>query len=205
VNSLRVVIAHWGYLAIFGLVLAGNIGVPVPENSVLWIAGYFVWKGRLSLPLVLMVGIVAAVVGDNLGYWLGRRYGQLVVDRFSRTVRLSPPRLERMRRFVQRYGPWAVFLARFVTGLRLMAGPLAGSLGLPPRAFFLANVLGALCYVPIMVGAGYAVGYGFRRYLRGVLLEENWLENVLLLGAVGLLLLVLAYHAVQHVRRRRSR
>ena len=152
-NSLRVVIAHWGYLAIFGLVLAGNIGVPVPENSVLWIAGYFVWKGRLSLPLVLMVGIVAAVVGDNLGYWLGRRYGQLVVDRFSRTVRLSPPRLERMRRFVQRYGPWGVFLARFVTGLRFMAGPLAGSLGLPSSLFFLANMLGALCYVPIMVGA----------------------------------------------------
>jgi membrane protein DedA with SNARE-associated domain len=204
-DSLRAVIAHWGYLAIFGFVLAGNIGVPVPENSILWIAGYFVWKGRLSLPLVLLVGIGAAVAGDNLGYWLGRRYGQRVVDRFSRTVRLPPPRLERMRQFVQRYGPWAVFLARFVTGLRFMAGPLAGSLGLPPRAFFLANVLGALCYVPLMVGAGYAVGYGFRRYLRGVLLEENWLENVLLLGAVGLLLLVLAYHAVQHVRRRRSR
>jgi membrane protein DedA with SNARE-associated domain len=110
-----------------------------------------------------------------------------------------------MRRFVQRYGPWAVFLARFVTGLRFMAGPLAGSLGLPPRAFFLANVLGALCYVPLMVGAGYAVGYGFRRYLRGVLLEENWLENVLLFGAVGLLGLAVACHAVQHVWRRRSR
>jgi membrane protein DedA with SNARE-associated domain len=205
VNSLRVVIAHWGYLAIFGLVLAGNIGVPVPENSVLWIAGYFVWKGRLSLPLVLMVGIVAAVVGDNLGYWLGRRYGQLVVDRFSRTVRLSPPRLERMRRFVQRYGPWGVFLARFVTGLRFMAGPLAGSVGLPSSTFFLANMLGALCYVPIMVGAGYAVGYGFRRCLRGLLLEENWLENVLLLGAAGLLGLVVVYHAVQHIWRRRSR
>jgi membrane protein DedA with SNARE-associated domain len=204
-DSLRAIIAHWGYLAIFVFVLAGNIGVPVPENSVLWIAGFFVWKGRLSLPLVLLVGIGAAVVGDNLGYWLGRRYGQRVVDRYSRTVRLPLHRLERMRQFVQRYGPWAVFLARFVTGLRFMAGPLAGSLGLPPRAFFLANVLGALCYVPIMVGAGYAVGYGFRRYLRGVLLEENWLENVLLLGAVGLLLLVLAYHAVQHVRRQRSR
>ena len=204
-DSLRAVIAHWGYLAIFVFVLAGNIGVPVPENSVLWVAGFFVWKGRLSLPLVLLVGIGAAVVGDNLGYWLGRRYGQRVVDRYGRTVRLPPHRLERMRRFVQRYGPWAVFLARVVTGLRFMAGPLAGSLGLPPRAFFLANVLGALCYVPSMVGAGYAGGYGFRRYLRGGLLEENWLENVLLLGAVGLLLLVLAYHAVQHVRRRRSR
>lgn len=204
-DSLRVVIAHWGYLAIFVFVLAGNIGVPVPENSILWIAGYFVWKGRLSLPLVLLVGIGAAVAGDNLGYWLGRRYGQRVVDRFSRTVRLPPLRLERMRQFVQRYGPWGVFLARFVTGLRFMAGPLAGSLGLPPAAFFLANVLGALCYVPLMVGAGYAVGYGFRRYLRGVLLEENWLENVLLFGAVGLLGLAVAYHAVQHVWRRRSR
>jgi len=204
-DSLRAVIAHWGYLAIFVFVLAGNIGVPVPENSVLWVAGFFVWKGRLSLPLVLLVGIGAAVVGDNLGYWLGRRYGQLVVDRYSRVVRLSPPRLERMRQFVQRYGPWAVFLARFVTGLRFMAGPLAGSLGLPPRAFFLANVLGALCYVPSMVGAGYAVGYGFRRYLRGVFLGEDWLENVLLLGAAGLLLLGLAYHAVRHAWRRRSR
>ncbi len=109
-----------------------------------------------------------------------------------------------MRRFVHRYGPFGVFIARFVTGLRFMAGPLAGSMGLEPVPFFLANTLGAICYVPIMVGAGYAVGYGFRRYLRGVLLQENRLENLLLLGAAVLLLLVLAYRALQD-RRRRSR
>ncbi len=107
-----------------------------------------------------------------------------------------------MRRFVHRYGPVGVFLARFVIGLRFMAGPLAGSLGLSPFSFLLANVLGALVYVPLTVGEGYAVGYGYRRYARKLLLGADRLEHVLLLGALGLALLILAYQAVQHRRRR---
>lgn len=201
---LRAVIAEWGYLAIFAFVVLGNLGVPIPENSVLWLSGYFVWKGRLSLPVVLLVGIVAAVAGDNLGYWLGRRYGQPAVERHGRTVQLTPERLERMRRFVHRYGPFGVFIARFVIGLRFMAGPLAGSMGLSPLTFLLANVLGALVYVPMTVGEGYAVGYGYRRYMRGFLLGADKLEHLLLLGGIGLALVFLAYHAVQQLRRREN-
>lgn len=203
-GSLRAVIAHWGYLAIFAFVVLGNLGVPIPENSVLWIAGYLVWKGRLSLLLVLLVGIVAAVVGDNLGYWIGRRYGQSAVERHGRRLYLTPERLDTMRRFVLRYGPVGVFLARFVIGLRFMAGPLAGSMGLPPLAFLLANVLGALVYVPVTVGEGYAVGYGFRRYVRGFLLGADKLEKVLLLGVSVLALVCLAYQAVKGRRRREN-
>ena len=194
-GSLRAIIAHWGYLAIFAFVVLGNLGVPIPENSVLWIAGYFVWKGRLSLLLVLLVGSGAAVAGDNLGYWLGRRYGQPAVERHGRRLALTPARLDIMRRFVHRYGPGGVFLARFVIGVRFMAGPLAGSMGLPPLAFLLANVLGALVYVPVTVGEGYAVGYGYRRYVRGFLLGADTLETALLLGAGVLALLVLAYQS----------
>jgi len=203
-DSIRVLVSHWGYFAVFGIVLLGNLGIPVPEESALWVAGYFVWKGRLQLPLVLLVGIGAAVAGDNLGYWLGRRYGQPAVERCGHWVRLPPPRLEAMRRFVSRYGPVGVFLARFVAGLRFLAGPLAGSLGLQPLPFLLANVLGALCYVPLMVGAGYAVGYGFRWYVRRFLQAEHRLETILLLGAIGLGLLLLVYQAVQHLRRRKT-
>jgi membrane protein DedA with SNARE-associated domain len=199
---LKAVIAQWGYLAIFAFVVLGNLGLPIPENSVLWLAGFFVWKGRLSLPFVLLVGVVAAVAGDNLGYWIGRRYGQRAVERHGRAIRLTPERLNRMRRFVHRYGPFGVFIARFVIGLRFMAGPLAGSMGLPPLPFLLANVLGALVYVPLTVGEGYAVGYGYRRYVRGFLLGADKLEHVLLLGAIALALVVLAYHAVQYRRRR---
>jgi len=201
-GTLRTIIAHWGYLAIFAFVVLGNLGVPIPENSVLWIAGYFVWKGRLSLPLVLLVGIGAAVAGDNLGYWIGRRYGQPAVERHGRRLYLTPARLATMRHFVHRYGPGGVFIARFVIGLRFMAGPLAGSMGLAPLAFLFANVLGALVYVPVTVGEGYAVGYGYRRYIRRFMFGADTLETILLAGAVLLALLFLASQAVLRLRRR---
>ena len=66
-DTLRVLVTHWGYLAIFTGVLLGNLGIPVPESSILWVAGFLVWKGRLALVPVLLVGIVAAVAGDNCG------------------------------------------------------------------------------------------------------------------------------------------
>ena len=70
----EVAVAHWGYLAVFILVVLGNAGVPVPEESVLLVAGFLVWTGQLRLDIVLVVGVISAVVGDNIGYWLGRRF-----------------------------------------------------------------------------------------------------------------------------------
>jgi membrane protein DedA with SNARE-associated domain len=156
-----------------------------------------VWQGGFQLPLVLLVGIVSAVAGDCLGYWVGRRYGQPVVARYGLWARLTPPRLEAMRRFVKRYGPVAVFLARFVIGFRFLAGPLAGSLDLPWRSFLIANVLGALVYVPIMVGMGYAVGVGLGGYVEPIWRAAVKAQESLLLGAVLLGLLYLVYRALQ--------
>ena len=200
--TLKGIIAHWGYLALFVFVVLGNIGVPVPENSILWVAGYFVWKGRLDLSLVLLVAVVAAVAGDNLGYWIGRRYGQGAVTRYGCWARVTPARLDKMRGFVRRYGSFGVFLARFVTGLRFMAGPLAGSMGLAPLTFFVANVLGALCYVPVMVGAGYAFGYGFGPSLKHLVRTEDKLEYALIFCALALVLAFLGYRALQRHKRR---
>jgi membrane protein DedA with SNARE-associated domain len=108
----------------------------------------------------LVVGVVSAVVGDNLGYWIGRRHGIRWMRRYSHWVVAEPERFETMRRFMLRYGPLGVFVARFLPGLRFLAGPLAGVLGLPVLRFGIANALGAIVYVPVTVGAGYAVGYG---------------------------------------------
>jgi membrane protein DedA with SNARE-associated domain len=102
-----------------------------------------------------------------------------------------------MRRFVGRYGPVAVFLARFVIGLRFLAGPLAGSLDLPWRSFWIANVLGAVVYVPLMVGMGYAVGVGLGGYGAPLWRAAVHAQQSLLLGAALLGLLYLGYRAVQ--------
>ena len=182
--DLRPLIEHWGYVAIFVFVILGNLGIPVPEESILVMAGYLVWQGELRLPLVLLVGIFSAISGDNLGYWIGRRYGQAAVVRYGRWVRLTPARLDATRRVVTRYGAVAVFAARFIAGLRFLAGPLAGSTGLAPFGFVTANILGALLYVPTMVAAGYGLAFGLGDYLQKFERVAGRVEHVVLFGAI---------------------
>ena len=94
--DLSALLAHWGYAALFLVVVLGNLGLPVPEESILALAGYAVWRGTLSLPVVLAVGIASAVVGDNLGYWIGRRYGRTVLERYGRWTSVTPERLRKV-------------------------------------------------------------------------------------------------------------
>jgi len=105
-------IEDWGYLGILVTVVLGNMGVPIPEESVLILAGYGASRGVLKLPLVLIVGIISAVAGDNLGYWLGHRYGRRAIERFGHLAFVSPTRLQKVTAFMARYGALAIFGAR---------------------------------------------------------------------------------------------
>ena len=140
--------------------ILGNVGLPVPEEMVLALAGFLAHRGDLHLPTVIAVGALAAIVGDNIGFWLGRRYGPEALERYGRYIWVSAERLEKVSAFIARYGGFAVFAARFVPGARFFAGPVAGAMGMPPRRFIVVNALGALVYVPYAVGLGYAVSYG---------------------------------------------
>ena len=181
--SLTDLVDHWGYLAIFLVVTLGNVGLPVPEETILVLAGYLVWEGHLRLTLVLLVGVVSAVVGDNVGYWIGRRYGA-AIERHGPRLLGTPARFEATRRFVARQGARGVFVARFVPGVRFVAGPLAGLMGLAFPRFFAANLLGAVVYVPVVVGAGYAVGYGLGDYVKTFERAVTRIEHVIVPVAV---------------------
>ncbi len=201
-NDLHQFVGHWGYPAIFVVVVLGNVGLPVPEETILALAGYLVWRGKLRLSLVLAVGIVSAIVGDNLGYWLGRRYGQVALPRYARWVLGHPERLDAMKAFVARRGPVAVFVARFVPGVRFTAGPLAGALGLPFPSFLLANVAGAVVYVPVVVGAGLAVGYGLGAYVERLRYLVGEVERTVMLVVLAGILAVVAVRIIQAVQQR---
>jgi len=185
-------ISHWGYSAILIFVLLGSAGVPAPEESILVVGGYLAWRGQLRLPLVIAVGILSASAGDNLGYWIARHYGRTALDRYGSRFFITSARLEAMRGFVLRWGAPAVFIARFVPGLRVWAGPIAGAAGMPFPSFVIANALGAVVYVPLAVGAGYALGLGLGERLerlRGIVGElEYWAVGAALAVAAGLLL-----------------
>src|SRR3989442_12379335 len=115
--DINQLITDWGYAGIFLVVILGNIGLPVPEETVLAVAGYLVWSGRLQLLPVLVVALVSAVAGDNFGYWLGRRYGLGTVERYAHW--LLKPRVGALAEaFVSRYGAPAILGALFAGGSR---------------------------------------------------------------------------------------
>jgi membrane protein DedA with SNARE-associated domain len=170
--DLTHLIGHWGYSAIFLLVMLGSVGIPVPEEAVMLLAGLLVWEKKLELSVVLIVGFLSMVSGDNLGYWVGRTYGRATIERYGQKLFISSERLDVMQNFVNRHGQVAVFLARFIPGLRFLAGPLTGIAGMPFPRFFLANIAGAAVYVPLTVAIGYAFGLKFGGYI-------HWLEGYL--------------------------
>jgi membrane-associated protein len=186
-------IDHWGYWAIFLIVMAGNVGVPVPEETVLVLSGYLVWKKKLWLPLVLTIGIVSAVAGDNLGYWVGRRYASRAIESYRGWGFAQAQAFDRMRGILRRYGAFAVFFARFLPGLRFVAGPMAGALGMSLATFFLPNFLGALLYVPLAVAAGYALGYGFGGWIEEIRHVVGEVEHVVLAGVIACPLLIVGW------------
>jgi membrane protein DedA with SNARE-associated domain len=146
------------YLALAGGIILGNVGLPVPEEMVLLVAGYLVRQGHLALGPTVAVSVVSVVVGDNLGYWLGRLGVMPLVQRGARWSRAPRARLERLQWLVSRYGAFAIVGARFVAGFRMLAGPLAGAAGMRPVPFMTANLMGALLFVPYALALGYAIG-----------------------------------------------
>ena len=186
--NLIAFVGHWGYPAIFLVVVLGNVGVPVPEETILGLAGYLVWRGELRLSIVLMIGVLSAVVGDNIGYWLGRKYGRTVIKRHATTI-MPPQKLESAERLIERYGSYGVFFARFVPVARFMSGPLSGATGLKFTPFFVANLLGASLYVPLVVGMGYGVGYGLGRRIEALRHITGQVEHIIIVAALIITLL----------------
>ena len=191
--DLTGLIETWGYVGVAVVVLLGNLGVPVPEETVLAIGGYLVRVGRLRWLPLFAVGFVSALLGDNIGYWLGRRYGRAWLEWLAR--RLAPGRLAYAERFMARYGALAVFVARFITGLRMLAGPLAGASALPFPRFFIANVCGAALFVPYAIGLGWAIGYGLGPNVERLHRLFGGVERFML----ALVALLVAWFLVRHV------
>src|SRR5262249_9624206 len=193
-------LADWGYLAIVMVVVLGNVGLPVPEETVLILAGYLVSNGHLRLVPTLLVGILSAAAGDNVGYWIGRVYGRPAIGRATQWAHVSPAGLGAMQRVVARYGVIAVVVARFVTGLRFLGGPLAGPTRLRAIPFTLANLLGATLFVPYAVGLGCGIGFGVAEYATRVHGTLSPAEQAVLAGSAILVLIVAGRWGLRTIR-----
>lgn len=149
---------RYGYPALALLVLLEGIGIPTPAVSVVVAAAVLAGHGQMSLPLVAAVTLTAAVAGDNLGFWLGRRAGRPVILRWGRRVGLTEPRLARAEDFFARRGRNIVVVARFVDGLRQTNGLIAGAIALPWRQYAVRDAIGGVLWSALWVSVGAFAG-----------------------------------------------
>jgi membrane-associated protein len=139
--------------------LLENAGVPVPGETVLLFASFLAYSERnLHLPWIIVVGTLACTVAGNVGFAIGHHGGRPLLDRWKHIFRVQQAHIDRGERLFARYGPWTVFFARFIFGLRVIAGPLAGVLRMKFDRFALFNFLGAVVWVAVISSLGYLFG-----------------------------------------------
>src|SRR3954452_12502204 len=112
------ILERWGYLAVAGLIGVESFGVPAPGQTLMVAAAIYSGYGRMNVWVVGLVAFVAAVLGDNVGYWIGLRGGRKIVHRWGRYAFITPERLDRAEKFFARRGGRVVLIARFIDGLR---------------------------------------------------------------------------------------
>lgn len=191
--SLGHLVASYGYFAVFGAVALESCGLPVPgETTLVAAAVYAGATHRLSLVPIVLVAMLAAVVGDNIGYLIGRSFGERLLLRIGRGLRVESIKLESKllvaRYLFFRHGGKVVFLGRFVTILRTYAALLAGVGNMAWRRFVFYNVGGALIWAVAFAVGGYELG--------GIMTRVSEVIAIIL-GATAAVLVVLGYFGLR--------
>lgn len=174
----------YGYPVLFVGVLLENLGLPVPGETALLLAGLLASReeSHFTLVGVILVTIIAAVIGDNLGFYLGHRYARSRLQAGKRFLFLTPSMLKVAEGYFDRYGIWTVAAARFITGLRVVCALAAGTAGMHWKSFLIANLVGAAAWAVSMSTLGYFFGHSWH-------LLHQWMGRggLIILGSIVLL------------------
>jgi undecaprenyl-diphosphatase len=157
-NRLLDLFEQYGYFVIFVPVMLETAGVPLPGETILLLSGVAASAGRIDPWIAILVGSAAAIIGDNIGYAIGRYGGRRVVMRFAHIGRMETS-LAWGERFFARHGGKTVFMARWIFGLRIFGAWIAGMVHMPWRVFFLWNAAGGITWAASVIGLGYFFGH----------------------------------------------
>ena len=182
-DSIQEIAHQYGYWAVFIGIALENMGIPLPGETITITGGFLAGSGDLNYWLVLVSAIAGAVLGDNFGYWIGRIGGWQFLLRAGRFFRIQEAQMELAREKFSKNAGKAVFFGRFVTLLRILAGPMAGIARMPYQQFLYCNLGGATLWASVIITLSYFLG-------RLVSLQQivQWITE---LGIAALLLVVL--------------
>jgi membrane protein DedA with SNARE-associated domain len=196
-NALSSTLQHYGLWAIGLLIMLEDFGVPAPGETILIAGAIYAGAGRLNIVAVGVVGFIAAIIGDNIGFAIGHFGGRALALRWGKYVFLTEERLDKAEAFFDRRGAIVITFARFVEGLRQANGIIAGISGMHWLRFLIFNAIGAALWVGTWVSAGYFAGDHIGTIYHYINLYSYYL-------LIALAVLIVGYIA-WHIRRRRRR
>ena len=196
-NALSSTLQHYGLWAIGLLITLEDFGVPAPGETILIAGAIYAGAGRLNIVAVAVVGFIAAVVGDNIGFAIGHFGGRPLALRWGKYVFLTEERLDKAEKFFDRRGAIVITFARFVEGLRQANGIIAGITGMHWLRFLIFNAIGAALWVGTWVSLGYFAG----NHIGTIYHYINLYSYYVLIALVVVILVFIVWR----LRRRRQR
>ncbi len=154
-DTLSFCLQHYGSFALFGLLILGIIALPVPEETMMVIAGVLMHKGKLHIPTTLIAAYAGSLCGITVSYIIGRTLGAFFIHKWGRYVGLTEKRFQKAHVWFERYGKWSLFFGYFIPGVRHFTGLLAGMTKLHFKKFALFAYTGAIIWVTTFLSIGY--------------------------------------------------
>ncbi|HEY1216084.1 MAG TPA: DedA family protein [Bryobacteraceae bacterium] len=157
-HSLPEFLSHYGYTGLFGLLVLGIVGLPVPDETLLVLTGYLISQGHLHPVWAFVAAFGGSACGITISYILGRTLGYRFVTRYGRWVHLTEERVEKIHHWFNRLGHWLLAVGYFIPGVRHFTAFVAGTSCLEYPSFALFAYLGAFVWVSSFLALGYFVG-----------------------------------------------
>ncbi|MCZ8515081.1 DedA family protein [Paenibacillus filicis] len=157
-DKLLYMIAHFGYIGIFGALVLGIIGLPVPDETLMTFAGFLISKGKLHYLPAVLVSAVGSFAGMSVSYFIGHTFGYPLLEKYGSKIHITKEKLDHVQHWFERFGKFAVTIGYFIPGVRHLSAYFAGISKWPYRTFFLYAAPGAMIWTVTFITLGTYIG-----------------------------------------------
>ncbi len=191
-DTLLIWISHYGYLGIFSLLVLGIIGLPVPDETLLALSGFLIYKGTLHWIPTFLAAYLGSITGISISYAIGSTFGHRILTKYGKYIHINGERLQKAHNWFEKIGRWALLIGYFIPGVRHIIAILAGTSELQMWEFALFAYTGGLIWTATFLSVGYFFGEKWSIVLEII----NHHIILLTLAAIIILLFVFFYKKI---------
>ncbi|WP_410511258.1 DedA family protein [Paenibacillus sp. BR2-3] len=184
-HQLLSFIAHFGYIGIFGSLVLGIIGLPVPDELLMTFAGYLISQGRLHYFTTVSVSVVGSFTGMSISYFIGHKFGYPLLEKYGGKIHITKQKLGHAQQWFKRFGKFAVTIGYFIPGIRQLTAYFAGISEWSYRTFFVYAAPGAMLWAVTFITLGTYLGEHWREVMETI--HQYLLIAVVLIAGMALI------------------